>query len=200
MPVPYHEPEIIREAALRFITQVEADASFPLLATGTLVLGPSTHYKTWSESLEEQAQAAAIKHHGSGNCDRKTYLLMELARTLIADPLLWCHAGGIQTSTLALDPRHMQSNSASLFGGRAEKARKATPQEVRSIVEELPIIRLDELKGWSVANDHVDYPIHPWACMRVWRFYPDQAERYDEALSGGRRGSTAIVRGISELS
>ncbi|KAL6409951.1 hypothetical protein AUP68_06357 [Ilyonectria robusta] len=87
MPIPYHEPGVVREAALQFITQVEADASFPLLASGGLILCPETYYETWNEQLEERAQAAAINFRGSDKWDRSTHLLMELTRTLTADPL-----------------------------------------------------------------------------------------------------------------
>uniref|UniRef100_A0A8H7NHM3 Uncharacterized protein n=1 Tax=Bionectria ochroleuca TaxID=29856 RepID=A0A8H7NHM3_BIOOC len=163
--VPYHDPEIIRNAALRFIAQVEAGASFPLLATGTLVFGPEAviRYETWDAWFEEEAQKMAINLRGPDKWDRITHLLTELTRTLIADPLLWYHINEIPTSTLVLDPRYMQLGSASLFGGRADNARKATLEEVRRAVEGLPIICLGELKEWSVANDHFDYPIIPWA-------------------------------------
>lgn len=128
---------------------------------------------------------------------------MELTRTLTADPLLWYHADEMPTSTLALDPRMMQSRSASLFGGRAENARIATPEEVRRVVEELPIICLGELKEWSVENDHVGFPIVPYAWARAFRFYDDdKTARFDEMISRGqveRRGSMAISRYLQGL-
>ncbi|KAF4435396.1 hypothetical protein F53441_13519 [Fusarium austroafricanum] len=196
MPIPYHEPEVVREAALQFIAQVEAGESFPLLASGGLILCPETHYETWNEQLEERAQAAAINFCGSDKWDRSTHLLMELTRTLTADPLLWCHADEMSTSTLALDPRMLQLRSASIFGGRAGDARVATPEEVRRVVEELPIICLGELKEWSVENDHSGFPIVPYAWARALRFYDyHKAARFDEIISRGqveRQGSMAI--------
>lgn len=60
--VPYHDPETIRNAALRFITQVEEGIHFPLLATGTIILGPEpiALHDTWAECFEEQIQKMVI--------------------------------------------------------------------------------------------------------------------------------------------
>ncbi|KAK4243025.1 hypothetical protein C7999DRAFT_18553 [Corynascus novoguineensis] len=135
MPVPYHQPEIIRKAALQFITQVDGGALFPLLATGSLVLGPELCFEKWSSYIEEEAQKQGRDLRGPDKWDTNTHLLMELTRTLTADPLLWRYADGMPTTTLVLDPRYMQSRSASLFGGNRERARKATLEEVRNVVE-----------------------------------------------------------------
>lgn len=203
MPVPYYDPETIRKAAFKFLTRIENGASFPLLATGTLVLGPEFCYKTWDEWLEGMAQKAAIEIRGSNKWDRNTFLFMELMRTLTADPLLWRHAGGAQTSARVLDTRHVQSSSAALLGGRAERARKATLEEIRRVVEDLPTICLADLKGWSLSDDYVDNPIFPWACMRAMRFYDiEQAAQFDEVLSGGkgeRQGRAALSNSFSQM-
>ncbi len=200
MAVPYHEPEVIREAALQYITEVEEGASFPLLATGSLILGPELRYEKWSLFLEEEAQKQARDLRGPDKWDRNTHLLMELTRTLTADPLLWRDAGGMPTTTLVLDPRHLQSRSASLFGRNRESPRNATLEEVRTVVGEVPVIRLEDLNEWPRGNDvETDYPVLPWAYSRALRFYYyDQVEQFDKQSSGGQ-ASNAIWSALSKM-
>ncbi|KPM38229.1 hypothetical protein AK830_g8326 [Neonectria ditissima] len=115
---PYYTPEVVRDAALRFIDRIETGAPFPQLASGSVILGPedNVRYETWCKSLEQVAQAIGedVERLYGLKWDRSTYLLTELMRTLIADPILWCDSGIPQSATV-LSSRAIAASSAALY-------------------------------------------------------------------------------------